>query len=316
MTNSQKNFILLILITFVFSLQTLGFDLYHHVLSLTGFSSISKINYDYILFNYNVPRYFWFHYIFYIPTLLGVPLVVSLIISYYWILKALFKAIQNTSTFVFYTTLFLSFILTLFWAPLSMSVLLVITYYFSNKQKFLYFSFVFHPVGLLLAIITGLFRKEYKLFLYVVTSFILLIIFVNTNVSDIKCTNLVFDFRNLDEASNESMMDLLFKKWKEMIIIVMVFFLGHINNRQRIKNKKTAFLKKTSPLKLYLVLAISSAVFSINKQIGQKSPGLYSFLIYDYDYKVYEIFNSGWMNFGVPEDKVCYYTFFRKFTRH
>jgi len=217
MTNSQKNFILLILITFVFSLQTLGFDLYHHVLSLTGFSSISKINYDYILFNYNVPRYFWFHYIFYIPTLLGVPLVVSLIISYYWILKALFKAIQNTSTFVFYTTLFLSFILTLFWAPLSMSVLLVITYYFSNKQKFLYFAFVFHPVGLLLATITGLFRKEFKLFFYVAVSLFLLILFVKTNVSEIKCTNLVFDFRNLDEASNESMIDLLFKKWKEIV---------------------------------------------------------------------------------------------------
>jgi len=316
MTNTQKNFFLLILITFVFSLQTFGFDLYHHVLSLTGFSSISKINYDYIIFNYTIPRYLLFHYIFYTPTLLGVPLLACLIISYYWILKALFKAIQNTSTFIFYTVLFLSFLLTLFWAPLSMSVLLIITYYFSKKQKFLYFAFVFHPVGLLLATITGLFRKEFKLFFYVAVSLFLLILFVKTNVSEIKCTNLVFDFRNLDEASNESMIDLLFKKWKEMIIIFTVFFLVYISNKRRIKKKKTVFIKKIPPLKLYFILVILSGGFSINKQINQRSPGIYSFLIYDYDYKIYEIFNRGWINFGVSEDKVCYYTFFRKFGRY
>ena len=93
----------------------------------------------------------------------------------------------------------------------------------------------------------------------------------------------------------------------------MVFFLGYINNRQRIKNKKTAFLKKTSPLKFYLILAIAGGSFSINKQIGQKSPGLYSFLIYDYDYRVYDIFANGWLNLGVSEDEICYYAFFRKF---
>lgn len=302
---------IIIIVALTFSLQTIGFDLYHHSMSLWTFDSISELNYDHYFLDFKIPRYLLFHYLSYLFTLIGIPSGILFLLTQCYVIITLLKYISNTNVFNYYTITFLSFGLTLFWAPISLGTLMLITYYFNRKRTFLFFGCILHPVTLILGVFLGLATKKWKTILAVIVVLLTSILILNNiYVFPKKCSSVIIEYRDLNEMSIERILKVVIQKWREMLVFSLVILLGYLS-KKKINKRLNSQVKIRQPI-IYSLLFLGACLFSLNKQIYHESPGILSINLYDYNSNLNEIITRTWLNVGYNQtNKACDASFFR-----
>lgn len=298
---SLSDLYLFLSIFLLFTFQTFGFDLYHHVISISSFSSIAELNYDNLLFDYRIPRYLFFHYLSFIPLQIGIPFVVEMILVYFFIMRDLKKFVSNFGFLRYYLTIFLLVLLTLFWAPISLSILLLISFSISKRNVYLFFASLLHPVGLILSIFVILMLRKIRLLLLVAFAYVGLLLFVKFYVSDFKCESVAFAIQDLNVAGTDYILDKLFSKWREILAFSLIFLFVLFTS----KSGYLSSLRRLSFPFVFSALTFFSSLFSLHKQLYDRSPGIYSLVLYEYDFRIAKIVKEGWFGIGIDEIETC-----------
>ncbi|MDB4822119.1 hypothetical protein OAH81_03675 [Candidatus Pseudothioglobus singularis] len=160
--------ILFFLCTFALSINTIGFDFYHHSLSVESFDSIPRLNSSWIFFNqYEVPRYLLGHYLLVVFSLGFIPIAWVIIILQTIITV---KIIRNTSSlgslFTFMASLFITYYMIFFsMSGLSLEFLFLSFLCFYNGRpwkKWFFLAASFHPIGFILCSLMSIFIFPFK----------------------------------------------------------------------------------------------------------------------------------------------------------
>lgn len=185
----------------VFISISTGFDFYAHSVSYYFYDQ--QINYnDILFFNIAQPRYLLLSIIYEFFSRMGVPLgyvaLFLLIYPIYNIVKNL--KIYKYKSYNFYQILVLFFLIysSFYYSGLSLVILWLLAAALSKKNIFL-FGGLFHPVGVVLFIITFLFISRKKLFIYL---FILVFFYFFLYISNMFGLLTSFGYENIRFNSN------------------------------------------------------------------------------------------------------------------
>lgn len=146
--------VVVVLISFFFLSQPVGFDLFYHLYYLQSFSLYNELNQPHTFFGIEVQRYMAFPYIVFLhenvkPLFIILPIqVLAWLAPSIWILK-------STKSLSGLIALVVLLMFNLFWTPLSISVGLAASYVISKKPYsplYLIASLLFHPVSILISI--------------------------------------------------------------------------------------------------------------------------------------------------------------------
>lgn len=295
---NRRDFILFISISILFVSQTLGFDLYHHVLSVSDFNSISDLNYDYIVFDNIVPRYLAFHYFVFGFVYLGIPPVIFFII-FNFILSRKLLLHANKSVLLNYILHFLVFLVSFFWAPMSLVIILSTIFYFSRSPIYLYILGIIHPVGLLFSFLFSFifFKKSNLNALFFIISSIFILINLIPD-STVKCEAVILSDFEILSYDLDFILIKVYSKWKEasILFIVFIYYTFFVNTNSLSKRSiRFNFMSKLSPISILFSFSFVVFFYMASGQIFGDKVGVFTTFNFSSEKRLPAIFVKGWL---------------------
>lgn len=301
--NKVLIFFILILIS---SNNTLGFDLYHHVLSAQTLDSINSLNLHYEINGFKIPRYLLFHYLAYLWNYTGLGLIFFNNIIYFIIISDIIKNISGYNFLVQFTITLFILLTVFYWSPIS-TIIVALINYFTTKNNLIknisrFIIVCFHPVGLVISIILFLFKDRYLLY-YLLSTFIVMGLLQNYIYADTGYCRISSDIDLLNSF------DFLFDKFlssklKEIIIVVLTLSLLYFSKITAI----TLLKYKIKGLKIYgffLSLLITSSLFLTSFSIVTEKRNIFNISKMSNNEKM--ILKMGYLKSNKDFKDICYF---------
>ncbi|MCD9477283.1 hypothetical protein [Photobacterium phosphoreum] len=298
--NSIFYFIFCFLIVNVgFFSNTIGFDLYFHVLSVVSYESISTLNFGVDIGGVLFPRYILFHYILYCFSLLCIPPIITISIIQTIAVFYLLKNERNKEPVVLCITIILIVVSCVFWSPASTATVIFFNVIISGRNKPIWLPVIIavsiHFIGIVYFVIYAFFVKEYRAKLFVLISIVLSCSHFLYSEPNGLCLfqSEVFKY-NILEVDN--LKERVFYKLKEIsILLVFVFFVFYFSKKiksilNNIANVR-AFVLLTS---FFLLLFV--VVISFFKQSNGTTEGIFSYFMDDMYIYNKSLIEYGWID--------------------
>lgn len=240
--NKQIIFLFL-LIAYLMSLQSVGYDLYAH--SVQHYFKYQFEIDSYLILGFYFPRYLLLSYLYGINNITGIPFgFIPLILTFY-ASKILVK--QNNSTVSnskFYFSLII--ICTYFYSAISLSILWILAYRKSNKKRLL-LGFFFHPSGLVLMIIFYFFERRisFSHLLFIKAIFLVIIFLGYVNINFYHFLNFSIESPKYEINFEDIIPSFVFavkSKYIEICALIAILVLSKFKFLTKLSSVKVGFL--------------------------------------------------------------------------
>lgn len=304
----KKEYIVIFFIMLLPLCNTLGFDMYSHVVAYSSFEEIPYIYKNYHFGDIYFARYLLLSIILELGGRIGFPLGILILflifIPVYSIFKprSMFYALSTgkplLNDIIYFVMVFMICLLVFFYSALSLSILWCIAYYF-NRNRVLIIGSVFHPLGVVIyMIINGLKRLP--------VIFNLLLIFLGFHVgyfllgsefffslaeSNVSLNLLKFDF------------DVVYSKSKEILFSIGFILLFGRRMKMIINKVSVHFDQVIKVRNIMLVTVFTSFLFVFFVTIDKDTPLVFllsgdsnpvfriAWFVPDREYSAYELTN-------------------------
>jgi len=299
-----NRFFVFVLILLLLSNNSMGFDLYHHVLSIYSLDSINDLNLHYTIYDFKIPRYILFHYITYLWNYVGVGLIFFNVLIYTILTVDILANLKRHNELIKIIFPLMLVLILLFWSPISTVVLALMSYTLTKNKLIKNLDRLiitcFHPFGLVISIVLFLFKD--RLFFYYLSFTFGIIFFLQDIISSSNC-RIVPDIDVL--LGLNFLTDKFILKIKEIIAITVFLVLLFLSNKS--KNKK--FRLKIRGLKIYnffVLLLFSSSLFITLLSIVNDRKTIHN--IRTMSSKQKKILKMAFYKQNIGSDDICYYS--------
>lgn len=294
-----------VLILLLLTNNSVGFDLYHHVLSIYSLNSINDLNIHYTINDFKIPRYILFHYITYLWNYFGLGLIFFNVFIYTILTVDLLRNLKGQSQLVKIIFPFFILLTLLFWSPTSTIVLALISYSLTENKLIRNLDRLiitcFHPIGLIISIVLFLF-KDRTFFYYLAFTFgIIWLLQGNIYSANCRITSdidiLISSGFLIDKIIESKLIEGVF-----MIIMLIVFYLSNKINIKLFRLK----IKGFKVYNFFLLLLFGSALFITTISLLTERRTIYA--INTMSEKEKKLIKMAFFKENIGSDTICYYS--------